>query len=161
MGYCWFCLGESDPMTGSKPLWVCHSSQIGELCVKLISFQTSLIALLILWYGGNTLFTLFFSCVYGALVLALTQPGLVPDEVLWYGQAGLGSPHSNLLLWLLFLLQDFVDLPGGQSYLLSLLYKGKEIPQTIWPFFQPSFDYSVPEHVLGPFERVRYPSITI
>jgi len=52
-----------------------------------MSLQTSLIALLILWYGGNTLFTLFFSCVYGALVLALTQPGLVPDEVLWYGQA--------------------------------------------------------------------------
>ena len=94
--------------------------------MKLISFQTSLIALLILWYGGNTLFTLFFSCVYGALVLALTQPGLVPDEVLWYGQAGLGSLHTNFYISVSFLMQDFVDLPGGQSY-LSLL----KISQTI------------------------------
>merc|ERR1712198_473559 len=31
------------------------------VCVKLISLQTSLIALLVLWYGGNTLFTLFFT----------------------------------------------------------------------------------------------------
>merc|ERR1712111_333480 len=52
-----------------------------------MSFQTSIIAILILWYGGNTLFTLFFTAVYGSLVFAITQPGLVPDEVLWYGQA--------------------------------------------------------------------------
>ena len=25
--------------------------------------------------------------MYGAIVFAITQPGLVPDEVLWYGQA--------------------------------------------------------------------------
>ena len=40
-----------------------------------------------LWYGGNTLFTLFFTAIYGSLVFAITQPGLVPEEVLWYGQA--------------------------------------------------------------------------
>jgi len=52
-----------------------------------MSLQTSLIAILILWYGGSTLTTVLFSAVYGATVFAITQPGLVPDEVLWYGQA--------------------------------------------------------------------------
>jgi len=52
-----------------------------------MSLQTSLIAILILWYGGNTFTTLFFSSVYGAAVFAITQPGLIPEEVLWYGQA--------------------------------------------------------------------------
>jgi len=52
-----------------------------------MSLQTSLIAILILWYGGNTLTTLFFSCIYGSVVFAITQPGLIPEEVLWYGQA--------------------------------------------------------------------------
>lgn len=52
-----------------------------------MSFQTSIIAILILWYGGNTLTTIIFSAVYGAIAFAITQPGLVPDEVLWYGQA--------------------------------------------------------------------------
>lgn len=52
-----------------------------------MSLQTSLIALLVLWYGGNTMFTLFFTAIYGSLVFAITQPGLVPEEVLWYGQA--------------------------------------------------------------------------
>merc|ERR1711953_47210 len=52
-----------------------------------MGFQTSIIAILILWYGGNTLTTIIFSAVYGAIVFAITQPGLVPEEVLWYGQA--------------------------------------------------------------------------
>jgi len=52
-----------------------------------MSLQTSVIAILILWYGGNTLPTILFSAIYGALVFAITQPGLVPDHVLWYGQA--------------------------------------------------------------------------
>merc|ERR1712088_715025 len=52
-----------------------------------MSFQTSIIAILILWYGGNTLTTIIFSAVYGAIVFAITQPGLVPEDVLWYGQA--------------------------------------------------------------------------
>merc|ERR1712018_484433 len=52
-----------------------------------MSFQTSIIAILILWYGGNTLTTILFSAAYGAIVFAITQPGLVPDDVLWYGQA--------------------------------------------------------------------------
>ena len=38
-------------------------------------------------YGGNTFSTILFSAIYGATVLAITQPGLVPEEVLWYGQA--------------------------------------------------------------------------
>ena len=38
-------------------------------------------------YGGNTLTTILFSAAYGAIVFAITQPGLVPDDVLWYGQA--------------------------------------------------------------------------
>ncbi len=28
-----------------------------------------------------------FSLIYGALVFAITTPGLVPEQVLWYGQA--------------------------------------------------------------------------
>jgi len=36
---------------------------------------------------GNTLTTILFSAAYGAIVFAITQPGLVPDDVLWYGQA--------------------------------------------------------------------------
>merc|ERR1719195_2116580 len=47
----------------------------------------SIIALLVLLYGGNTLTTILFSAAYGAIVFAITQPGLVPEEVLWYGQA--------------------------------------------------------------------------
>merc|ERR1712243_285046 len=30
---------------------------------------------------------ILFSAAYGAIVFAITQPGLVPDGVLWYGQA--------------------------------------------------------------------------
>merc|ERR1711981_224526 len=52
-----------------------------------MSLQTSIIAILILRYGGNTFSTILFSAIYGATVLAITQPGLVPEEVLWYGQA--------------------------------------------------------------------------
>ena len=52
-----------------------------------LSLQTSLIAILILWYGGNTVSTVVFSAIYGAVVFAITQPGLVPEDVLWYGQA--------------------------------------------------------------------------
>jgi len=52
-----------------------------------LSLQTSIIALLILWYGGNTLSTVLFSIIYGATVFAITTPGLVPANVLWYGQA--------------------------------------------------------------------------
>ena len=52
-----------------------------------IYFQTSLIALLILWYTGNTTLTLLFSAVYGAVVFAITHPaGWISAEVLWYGQ---------------------------------------------------------------------------
>merc|ERR1712018_536042 len=52
-----------------------------------LSLQTSLIALLILWFNGNTIQTLLFSLIYGATVFAITTPGMVPPEVLWYGQA--------------------------------------------------------------------------
>ena len=38
-------------------------------------------------YGGNTLPTIIFSAIYGATVFAITQPGLIPDNILWYGQA--------------------------------------------------------------------------
>ena len=38
-------------------------------------------------YGGNTLSTVLFSIIYGATVFAITTPGLVPANVLWYGQA--------------------------------------------------------------------------
>ena len=52
-----------------------------------LSLQTSLIALLILWFNGNTIQTVLFSLIYGATVFAITTPGMVPQEVLWYGQA--------------------------------------------------------------------------
>jgi len=52
-----------------------------------LSLQTSLIALLILWFGGNTFSTMLFSLIYGATVFAITTPGLVPADILWYGQA--------------------------------------------------------------------------
>lgn len=53
-----------------------------------MSLQTSLIALLILWFGGSTILTLAFSAIYGSIVFAITHPsGLVSAEVLWYGQA--------------------------------------------------------------------------
>ena len=46
-----------------------------------------MIAILILWYNGNTLLTLLFSIVYGAIVSAITHPdGWISPEVLWYGQ---------------------------------------------------------------------------
>merc|ERR1712088_1283706 len=48
-----------------------------------MSIQTSIIAILILWYGGNTLTTIMFSAAYGTIVFAITQPGLVPEDVLW------------------------------------------------------------------------------
>jgi len=52
-----------------------------------MSIQMTIIALMVLVYGGNTLTTILFSAAYGAIVFAITQPGLVPDDVLWYGQA--------------------------------------------------------------------------
>jgi len=52
-----------------------------------LSLQTSLIALLILWYGGNSVMSVLFSIIYGATVFAITTPGMVPDQVLWFGQA--------------------------------------------------------------------------
>ncbi len=56
--------------------------------------QTSLIALLILWFTGNTTLTLLFSAVYGAVVFAITHPaGWISAEVLWYGQV------LNLLIY--------------------------------------------------------------
>jgi hypothetical protein len=46
-----------------------------------------MIAILILWYNGNTLLTLLFSIVYGTIVSAITHPdGWISPEVLWYGQ---------------------------------------------------------------------------
>ena len=38
-------------------------------------------------YGGNSVMTVIFSLIYGATVFAITTPGLVPDQVLWLGQA--------------------------------------------------------------------------
>lgn len=52
-----------------------------------LSLQTSLIALLILWYNGNSVMTVIFSLIYGVTVYAITTPGLVPEQVLWLGQA--------------------------------------------------------------------------
>ena len=51
------------------------------------AFYVYLNLLPIFRYGGNTFSTILFSAIYGATVLAITQPGLVPEEVLWYGQA--------------------------------------------------------------------------
>ena len=54
---------------------------------QIFKSQTSLIALLILWYNGNTMLTLLFSTVYGIIVFAITHPaGWISPEVLWYGQ---------------------------------------------------------------------------
>merc|ERR1719266_2696433 len=36
-----------------------------------LSLQTSFIALLVLWYGGNSVMTVLFSLIYGATVLPL------------------------------------------------------------------------------------------
>merc|ERR1719315_165649 len=52
-----------------------------------LSLQTSFIALLVLWYGGNSVMTVLFSIIYGATVFAITTPGMVPDQILWFGQA--------------------------------------------------------------------------
>ena len=52
-----------------------------------LSLQTSFIALLVLWYGGNSVMTVLFSLIYGTTVFAITTPGMVPDQVLWFGQA--------------------------------------------------------------------------
>ena len=49
--------------------------------------KTSLIALFVLWFCGSALLSVLFAAVYGGAVFALAQPGLVPAEVLWYGQA--------------------------------------------------------------------------
>ena len=38
-------------------------------------------------YGGNSVMTVLFSMIYGATVFAITTPGMVPDQVLWFGQA--------------------------------------------------------------------------
>lgn len=52
-----------------------------------LSLQTSLIAMLILWYGGSSVFTLLFTMIYGSIVYSILQPGLIPAEFLWWGQA--------------------------------------------------------------------------
>lgn len=38
-------------------------------------------------YGGNSVMTVLYSLIYGATVYAISTPGLVPEQVLWYGQA--------------------------------------------------------------------------
>ena len=40
-----------------------------------------------IWFGGSALLSVLFAAFYGAVVFALSQPGLVPEVVLWYGQA--------------------------------------------------------------------------
>lgn len=52
-----------------------------------LSIQTSLIALLVLWFGGSALLSIVFAAFYSGVIFALAQPGLVPEEVLWWGQA--------------------------------------------------------------------------
>ena len=52
-----------------------------------LSLQTSLIALLVLFFGGSTILSLLFGALYGSLVYAIMIPGLIPAEVLWWGQA--------------------------------------------------------------------------
>jgi mannose-P-dolichol utilization defect protein 1 len=81
-----------------------------------LSFQTSLIALLVLWFGGNAILSVLFAAVYGGIVYALAQPGLVPDEVLWYGQA------ANIPMVLIGkLMQVFSNYQNGHTGQLSAI----------------------------------------
>jgi len=52
-----------------------------------LSLQTSLIAFLVLWLSGNTIGSVLFTAAFAGLAYALAQPGLVPEQWLWYGQA--------------------------------------------------------------------------
>jgi hypothetical protein len=66
------------------------NGKVNRFSSKVSFLQTSLIALLILWYTGNTTLTLLFSAVYGAVVFAITHPsGWISAEVLWYGQVNI------------------------------------------------------------------------
>lgn len=60
-------------------------SSYGE--AVFLSLQTSLIALLVLWFGGSTISSVLFTLVYGTIVFGILQPGLIPEEALWWAQA--------------------------------------------------------------------------
>ena len=46
-----------------------------------------MIAFLVLWLSGRAFPAMLFTGAYSALAFALYQPGMVPKEMLWYGQA--------------------------------------------------------------------------
>ena len=52
-----------------------------------LALETSLVAIFILWFKGNSFQTLLFSLIYSATSFAILSPGLVPADVLWFGQA--------------------------------------------------------------------------
>ena len=60
-------------------------------------------------YGGNTLSTVLFSIIYGATVFAITTPGLVPANVLWYGQAA-NIPMIVLGINIIIFLKQYISL---------------------------------------------------
>jgi len=60
-------------------------SSYGE--AVFLALETSLIAIFILWFSGNTAQTLLFSLIYSATAFAILSPGLVPADVLYAGQA--------------------------------------------------------------------------
>jgi hypothetical protein len=74
------------------------NGNVNRFSRKVSFLQTSLIALLILWYTGNTTLTLLFSAVYGAVVFAITHPsGWISAEVLWYGQVNIIFIQQKIL----------------------------------------------------------------
>lgn len=52
-----------------------------------LAAQTSLIAMMVLWFSTGKLASIVFLAVYGAAVFLGLDPKLCPVEVLWYGQA--------------------------------------------------------------------------
>ncbi len=52
-----------------------------------MALQTSLMAVLILSFTGRALGAFLLAAVYAGVVGAIATPGVVPPEVLWYGQA--------------------------------------------------------------------------
>lgn len=52
-----------------------------------LSLQTCVVALLILWYSGRRAASAALAAAYAVVVAAVLTPGVIPDKVLWWGQA--------------------------------------------------------------------------
>lgn len=88
-----------------------------------LAAQTSLIAMMVLWFSSGKLASLIFMAVYGAIVYLGLDPKLCPVEILWYGQA-INIPMTLvgkfIQIWAIFRNGHTGQLSAITTFLLAL-----------------------------------------